>query len=313
MPNPSRDEIKAELLRRGIDPDAMQQPQNAPMTPNAANESVMPDQMQESLAAQAEANAMQAPQPISPTVTNTTFMQPTPEDLTRAQFGKPDKTKKSERPKPSVYDYNGRNIDVSNYPEFESVKQTSEMSTLQNKTTNVLKEIKAAQEKLKKIKEIDEKLKISQGDPYVGAMMNKARDFMSYYGIGKADRDDSRERQLLEADLARLRVNADAALKGGGALGERMYKQFEQMGIHPTLSQGLDVTEDKLKALEKMLTTTKVGTQMSLKTGRAIPFDEVEQLVTKAYVNEFKAKNQQFKDVPDEEVAKILQEEGVIE
>lgn len=263
---PTREEALAELERRKAKAmGGAQMPQPA-----------MPVELEDELAAQAQTQAM-APVEIEESIVEPVIKKPSVRnDVLKAQFTKPS-TKKGKAAPVDTYNYEGIDIDVSTYPEFSGVGEASKTKAVLDKSSLALKQIASINEKMKELKKLDKANTISVANPYIGKYVNKLRDIGGNMGI---DTKQMVKRKALESEMARMRVNADTALKGSGPLGRDMYARFESMNIHPNLiEEGFPVTEEKLKDLEKDLKALKVGAQIGLKTKRSIPYDDVEVLL----------------------------------
>lgn len=313
---PDREDILAELQRRGINPDAMQ---GAEM--GQEQEPQMPLQMQQDMAAQAEAQAFnpafQQEAPMEEDVVTEELLSPT--DIKGLMYRTPEKksTKKADKVYPSTYDYNGVSLDLSAFPAIEGQEPRNKIEATQKSSTEALQQVKEAKALLAKVKKHDQELallnKVKQDDPLIGKHANKARDVISYYNKDKnpESREQSKDRIALEKLLAQIRINADKALTGQ-SLGVKAYELMEQKGIHPELAQGLDVVEEQLSNLENGFSNAKRWAGMSLHTGRSIPSDEVSTLIERATVDKLTKENPEYEKIPYERRVEILKKLGVL-
>jgi hypothetical protein len=319
MPDLSLDEIEAEIARR----EAMGETDETQMQP--------PAELQSQLAQQAQVQALNPAQEavVDMDVMNKALMG----------NGKPStKTSKANKEPANFYQYGDKQVDVSSYAPFASVTQANQANDVLRKSSIALKQINSINQKMKELKKLDKNNAISVANPYIGKYVNALRDVGS--NLMGMDKKQMVLRKQLETEMARLRLNADTALKGAGPLGEKMYARFEDMNIHPNLiNEGFPVTEAKLKDLEKELKGLKVGAEMGLKTNRSIPYDDVELLISaeedekqanKAVKKEVSAAipedrkkqllemynsdpdNEPFLSLPDEVKLKIMAEAGDI-
>lgn len=286
------DDLLAEKARREV---MRQQGQQQPMPPL---------ELQGQMAQQAQAQAFN-PQTLDEPVIDMDAINRAIGTSSRSSKGS-----KSTKEASPLVDYEGRQIDVSNYAPYTSVTQANQANDVLKKSSIALKQINSIHKKMKELKKMDKDNAISVANPYIGKYVNAVRDVGS--NLMGMDKEQMILRKQLVSEMARMRVNADTALKGAGPLAEKMYAKFEQMNIHPNLiNEGFPVTEAKLKDLEKELKGLKAGAEIGLKSHRSIPYDDVETLVLAD--EELKDANKIIKkevsrEIPDDRKSQLLQQ-----
>ncbi len=252
----------------------------------------MPLQMQQGMAEQAQAQALNpAQQPVEETA------ELSPQDLTGLFLQTPEKksTKKADKVYPTVYEFDGKKIDVSDprFSEFRTDTEAKEMGDIIDSTGKALTEVKDVRKKLKPFKQLTKGNLISPANPYLGGVANAVTNIAANtVGLWKGENED---RSRLKSALDKLRSEADIALKGGGPLGIKLLEMYEEMKLHPNMEEGWDVLEGKLDDLEHLLKVQKEGAIMARATNRKIPFDEVEDLLGTSFALDHKKKGKKAK------------------
>ena len=116
------------------------------------------------------------------------------------------------------------------------------------------KEIEDLEKDFKAFDELTKNNMIEPGNPYVGGAVNAAKKAYGYMASGKTAQEVRKEtllRDRIQQKSDKLRVTAESALKGGGALAQGMYDRLTSLNLYPTTNEPADERNQKISAIKK--------------------------------------------------------------
>lgn len=277
---PTKEEALAELQRR----------EAAGTLKRPLSQQGVPQQIQQGMAANAEAQAMTPPEQeeqLSGEILNNAIkpaVAPTPEQ------------KRAVIASPKAYNPKTDEKTVGPLNEYEGIKLQGKYNVLpDNKKKDLSDEEYGAGKVLSTLDKIEDQIaeleKVSKNDfiapdnRYLSKFINPVKDL---WGTFTKDEQQRIIREGLQSELDTFQVNIERELTGKNA-GIGVMERFQKLGTFPELHHGIPSIKHKLNNMRKHATDMYDSANISLKTGRVIPENKLEEFRNKkAATKEFK-------------------------
>src|SRR5882724_752596 len=174
-------------------------------------------------------------------------------------------------------DIDGKSVDVSGYAPIEGKTELNRLQKQKNSLGTVLHSTKDALRLLDKLEKTTEGDVITPGSP--GGMGAISRTYTNVRaGMGNkhaiSERDQSR---VLNDKITSVRSTFENAIRNG-VVPASMANRFEKEEVFPRFGEPFSTTREKLKAIEKDLSTIRKASEISLRTRRNIDPLDLENL-----------------------------------